>query len=366
MWLTHLARRRSNLFPFYQNVVNDVGTQISKTFNSCICGKLYLSHHNCPIGLLRGTFVAFKRQPILLLLLLFFKSTQSSHFDLVWNGLTSGSVVVMYTSLVINKAMKQSTVWRSSFLIDFAQFRVAFYPLNTVQDENADNDGVDIAVVVTVCVSLSLIPITGKTYYFNRHTRQSCWELPADPKMQVKCSHLLVKHAQSRRPSSWRESNITRSKEEALAILQGAFAGFPCRPPTHILVVRLLIYRLCYIVSVSLTSRRLQKADRRRSGCVWEAGHRVQRLRLGPVRRGLGFLRSGTDAKTVRGGLFRTEGRRNFGSRLDGLWRAFDQTHRVINPAPIVFRTTEVQIQFSCLYFDFLRLIVCSRLGSLK
>ncbi|KAH8176616.1 PPIC-type PPIASE domain-containing protein [Sarocladium implicatum] len=33
--------------------------------------------------------------------------------------------------------------------------------------------------------------------------------------------HLLVKHNQSRRPSSWREANITRSKEEAREILQG-------------------------------------------------------------------------------------------------------------------------------------------------
>lgn len=38
---------------------------------------------------------------------------------------------------------------------------------------------------------------------------------------KVRCSHLLVKHRESRRPSSWREENITRSKEEALQILQG-------------------------------------------------------------------------------------------------------------------------------------------------
>jgi peptidyl-prolyl cis-trans isomerase NIMA-interacting 1 len=35
----------------------------------------------------------------------------------------------------------------------------------------------------------------------------------------VRCRHLLVKHVGSRRPSSWKEENITRSKEEALAIL---------------------------------------------------------------------------------------------------------------------------------------------------
>nr|XP_043884151.1 peptidyl-prolyl cis-trans isomerase NIMA-interacting 1-like [Solea senegalensis] len=37
---------------------------------------------------------------------------------------------------------------------------------------------------------------------------------------QVRCSHLLVKHNQSRRPSSWREQNITRTKEEALDLIQ--------------------------------------------------------------------------------------------------------------------------------------------------
>ena len=31
----------------------------------------------------------------------------------------------------------------------------------------------------------------------------------------VVCSHVLVKHVESRRPSSWRESRITRSKEHA-------------------------------------------------------------------------------------------------------------------------------------------------------
>jgi len=32
----------------------------------------------------------------------------------------------------------------------------------------------------------------------------------------VTCSHLLVKHKDSRRPSSWRQENITKTKEEAL------------------------------------------------------------------------------------------------------------------------------------------------------
>jgi NIMA-interacting peptidyl-prolyl cis-trans isomerase 1 len=36
----------------------------------------------------------------------------------------------------------------------------------------------------------------------------------------VRASHLLVKHRDSRRPSSWKEPNITRTQEEALAMIQ--------------------------------------------------------------------------------------------------------------------------------------------------
>lgn len=36
----------------------------------------------------------------------------------------------------------------------------------------------------------------------------------------VCCSHLLVKHAKSRRPSSWKEKNITRSEEEATELIK--------------------------------------------------------------------------------------------------------------------------------------------------
>ena len=49
--------------------------------------------------------------------------------------------------------------------------------------------------------------------------------MPTAPAKQqsatVQASHLLVKHRDSRRPSSWREENITRSKEEAMEILKG-------------------------------------------------------------------------------------------------------------------------------------------------
>lgn len=65
------------------------------------------------------------------------------------------------------------------------------------------------------------------TYYLNIYTKESQWDLPTKPASpeqdtaEVQCAHLLVKHKGSRRPSSWREDNITRSKSEALGILEG-------------------------------------------------------------------------------------------------------------------------------------------------
>ncbi|NP_001089028.1 peptidylprolyl cis/trans isomerase, NIMA-interacting 1 S homeolog [Xenopus laevis] len=69
---------------------------------------------------------------------------------------------------------------------------------------------------------------SGRVYYFNHMTNASQWERPTaggkngqgDPG-KVRCSHLLVKHNQSRRPSSWRQDNITRTKDEALELING-------------------------------------------------------------------------------------------------------------------------------------------------
>lgn len=76
-------------------------------------------------------------------------------------------------------------------------------------------------------------------YFFNTESKQSVWEAPpnlseeeikglpgyeylSNPHAgQVRASHLLIKHKDSRRPSSWKEENITRTKEEATEILRG-------------------------------------------------------------------------------------------------------------------------------------------------
>ncbi len=60
----------------------------------------------------------------------------------------------------------------------------------------------------------------------NQFTKQSQWERPTEPAEKgsgekVQAKHLLVKHRESRRPSSWRQQEITRSKDEALEILKG-------------------------------------------------------------------------------------------------------------------------------------------------
>lgn len=38
---------------------------------------------------------------------------------------------------------------------------------------------------------------------------------------KIRAAHLLVKHRDSRRPSSWREAQITRSKDDARSIIAG-------------------------------------------------------------------------------------------------------------------------------------------------
>ncbi|KAG1663101.1 putative peptidyl-prolyl cis-trans isomerase dodo [Nymphon striatum] len=69
---------------------------------------------------------------------------------------------------------------------------------------------------------------TDQSYYLNIYTKESQWDKPTKPAEppsgnddKVKCSHLLVKHKESRRPSSWREETITRTKDEALEIIKG-------------------------------------------------------------------------------------------------------------------------------------------------
>ncbi|XP_047121763.1 putative peptidyl-prolyl cis-trans isomerase dodo [Schistocerca piceifrons] len=69
---------------------------------------------------------------------------------------------------------------------------------------------------------------TGQHYYLNVYTKESQWDRPDKPAEpvsssgpeQVQCSHLLVKHQNSRRTSSWREDTITRTKEEALELVK--------------------------------------------------------------------------------------------------------------------------------------------------
>ncbi|KAI9711113.1 MAG: protein kinase ssp1 [Chrysothrix sp. TS-e1954] len=87
-------------------------------------------------------------------------------------------------------------------------------------------------------------------YYFHPETKESRWEPPSgtdsealkqymaeyhsnhsksQPRQtngtegdsKIRAAHLLVKHEGSRRPASWREAHITRSKDEAEEIIKG-------------------------------------------------------------------------------------------------------------------------------------------------
>ena len=64
----------------------------------------------------------------------------------------------------------------------------------------------------------------GLPYFFNSETKQSMWSSPKDltkeqimalpgaeylNTSQIKASHLLVKHKDSRRPSSWKEVSVS-------------------------------------------------------------------------------------------------------------------------------------------------------------
>ncbi|KAH6948853.1 hypothetical protein HPB50_026604 [Hyalomma asiaticum] len=72
---------------------------------------------------------------------------------------------------------------------------------------------------------------TGEVYYLNLLTNERQWnfpEQPADagyvrPDGSIQCSHILVKHCESRRPFSWRlglDKKITRTRDEALELIK--------------------------------------------------------------------------------------------------------------------------------------------------
>lgn len=79
-------------------------------------------------------------------------------------------------------------------------------------------------------------------YYYNGTTHESRWEPPSECDLdklraymthfsrdgrsttssedRVRVAHILIKHQESRRPSSWRETKITRSQAEAVQIAE--------------------------------------------------------------------------------------------------------------------------------------------------
>lgn len=70
-----------------------------------------------------------------------------------------------------------------------------------------------------------------RIYYFNTETTESVWDKPQGVEIKplsqepgggtIRASHLLVKHEESRNPSSWKQKTITRTKAEALEMITG-------------------------------------------------------------------------------------------------------------------------------------------------
>ncbi|KAF9972479.1 hypothetical protein BGZ73_004406 [Actinomortierella ambigua] len=87
-----------------------------------------------------------------------------------------------------------------------------FYNRSTTESRWQAPDGVDSSVLLAF-----------QRDYQSQHQQQAenAQSTSGDSPRKVRVSHLLVKHAGSRRPSSWRESTITRSKEDALLRLEG-------------------------------------------------------------------------------------------------------------------------------------------------
>ncbi|KAJ1678818.1 Peptidyl-prolyl cis-trans isomerase NIMA-interacting protein 1 [Spiromyces aspiralis] len=56
-------------------------------------------------------------------------------------------------------------------------------------------------------------------YYYNVRTGQSLWT-PPEPEIKMRASHILVKHNESRRPSSWKSPRITRSLDDAMQMIE--------------------------------------------------------------------------------------------------------------------------------------------------
>ncbi|KAF9946848.1 hypothetical protein BGZ72_011088 [Mortierella alpina] len=90
-----------------------------------------------------------------------------------------------------------------------------FYNRGTAESRWQAPDGIDPSVMIAF-----------QRDYENRHLQQQDEQSGSrgagneQLKKKVRVTHLLVKHTESRRPSSWRETTITRTKEEALQRLQ--------------------------------------------------------------------------------------------------------------------------------------------------
>jgi NIMA-interacting peptidyl-prolyl cis-trans isomerase 1 len=96
----------------------------------------------------------------------------------------------------------------------------------------------------------------GVPYFYNPETKTSLWETPEGltseqveklpgaeyltRPVQVRASHLLVKHSGSRNPISWRNEKkpVTRSKAEAIEIIKGYQSEINGSPETFAILAK--------------------------------------------------------------------------------------------------------------------------------
>lgn len=165
-----------------------------------------------------------------------------------------------------------------------------------------------------------------RPYYFHAATGTSQWEAPSrsTPASQspsrvggeptVHAYHILLKHSQSRRPSSWRQEVITMTPDEALCEIKGR----PAAQPETLIEIReqLTLAPDLFAAFKDAATQRSDCSSAKKSGD------------LGPFALGqmqsISRLNDGGACRAIRGCRLCIESGRTQPARPERLWRASD------------------------------------------